>query len=102
MGHFEPLNRPGRCSRAFSNVGKMRSARGGDVTIERRRRDTETVCDLGDAYVGAGQHRFGSLDVLVGEFWRTTSGAASAPSRGKPRLGTLADQAALEFRQCSE
>ena len=80
----------------------MRSARGGDITIERRRRDTETVCDLGDADVGVGQHRFGSLDVVVGEFWRTTSGAASAPSGGKPRLGTLSDQATLEFRQCSE
>ena len=68
-----------------SNVGKMRGARGGDVTIQRRRRDTKTVCDLSDADVGVGQHRFGSLDVVVGEFWRTTSGAARAPRGGKAR-----------------
>jgi hypothetical protein len=36
--------------------------------IERCRRDTETMCDLGDADVGIGQQRFGSLDVIVGEF----------------------------------
>jgi hypothetical protein len=57
---------------------------------------------LGDPDVGVGRHRFGSLDVVVSELWRTTSGAAGAPSGGSPRLGTLPDQAALEFRQCSE
>jgi hypothetical protein len=33
---------------------------------------------LGDTDVGVGQHRLGSLDVVVGEFWRATSGAAGA------------------------
>jgi hypothetical protein len=31
------------------------------------------VCDLGDADVGVGQHRLGSLDVVVGKFWRAMS-----------------------------
>jgi hypothetical protein len=96
-GHFEPFNRPG-VHVPFSNVGTIRGARGGNVTIERRRRDTETVCDLGDADVGVGQHRLASLNVVVGEFWRTTSGAACAPSGGEACLGALSDQAALEFR----
>ena len=54
--------------------------------------------DLGDADVGVGQHRLGSLDVVVGEFWRTASRPACAPSGSKTRLGALPDQAALEFR----
>ena len=57
----------------LSKLGKIPSARGGDVPIERRRRDPETVCDLSDADVGIGQHRLGGLDVVVGEFWRATS-----------------------------
>jgi hypothetical protein len=57
---------------------------------------------LGDADVGVGQHRLGGRDVVVGEFWRTASRPACAPSSGKTRLGTLADQAALEFRRRSE
>lgn len=40
--------------------------------------------DLGDADVGVGQHRLGSLDVVVGEFWRTTSGAVCAPGGARP------------------
>jgi hypothetical protein len=80
---------------------KIRGARGGDVTIERRRRDTETVCDLGDADIGIGEQRLGSLDVVVGKFWRTTSGAACAPSGGKPRLSALPDGSgvSVECRQ---
>jgi hypothetical protein len=94
-GHFEPFNRPA-VHAPFSTAGDIRGSHGGDVTIERRRRDTETVCDLGDADVGVGQHRLGSLDVVVGEFWRTADGA---PSDGAARLSALPDQAALEFRQ---
>src|SRR5271155_3477901 len=67
----------------FSNVVKMRGARGGDVTIQRRRRDAQAVCDLGDADVGVGQHGLGSLDVVVGEFWRTASSAARTPRGGE-------------------
>ncbi len=54
--------------------------------MERRRRDTVPVCDLGDADVGIGEYRLGSLDVVVGEFGRTTSGAACAPGGGQARL----------------
>ena len=54
---------------------------------------------MSHADVGIGEHRLGGLDVVVGEFRRPASGAASAPRGGKPRLGALADQAALEFRQ---
>ena len=50
------------------------------------------------ADVGVGQHRLGGLNVVVGEFWRTTSGATRAPGGGEARLGALPDQAALEFR----
>ena len=58
--------------------------------------------DLGHADVGVRQHRLGGLDVVVREFRRLASGAASAPRGGKPRLGALPDQAALEFRQRAE
>ena len=37
---------------------------------------------MGDADVGVGQHRLGGLNVIVGEFWRTTLGAARAPGGG--------------------
>ena len=47
--------------------------------------------------IGIGQHRLGGLDVIVGEFRRTPSRAAHAPSGGKPRLGSLPDQAAREL-----
>jgi len=57
------------------------------------------VRDLRHAGVGIGEHRLGGLDVVVGEFWRTTSGATCAPGVGKARVGALADQAALEFSQ---
>jgi hypothetical protein len=43
------------------------------------------------------QQSLGGLDVLVGKFWRTISGAAGAPSGGEARLSALPDQAALEF-----
>src|SRR6516225_5894662 len=62
--------------RPFSNAWGIRGARGGNVTIERRRRDAETVCDLGDTDVGVG--RLGGLNVIVGKFGRTASGAARA------------------------
>jgi hypothetical protein len=56
------------------------------------------VRDLSHADVGIGEHRLGGLDVVVCEFRRAASGAANAPRGGKARLGTLPDQAALEFR----
>jgi len=83
----------------LSNAWRIRGSRGRDVPIERRRGYAEAVRNLGHADVGVGQHRLGGLDVVVGKFWRAASGAARAPSGGEARLGALADQAALEFRQ---
>lgn len=54
---------------------------------------------MGDADVGVGQHHLGSLDVVVGKFWRTTSRPACAASSSKTRLGALADQAARELER---
>jgi hypothetical protein len=83
-------------------LGKIRASRGRDITIERRRGHPEAVRDLGHADVGIGQHRLGGLDVVVCEFRRTASGAASAPRGGEARLGTLPDQAAFEFRHVKD
>jgi hypothetical protein len=57
------------------------------------------VRDLGDADVGIGQQCLGGLDVIVGEFRRTSSRASRATGGGKARFGALSDQAAFEFRQ---
>jgi hypothetical protein len=46
-----------------------------------------------------GEQRLGGLDVVISEFRRTASGTAETPRGGKTRLGALADQTALEFRQ---
>jgi hypothetical protein len=42
---------------------------------------------------------FCGLDVVVGEFWRTASGATGPPRSGQAGLDRFPDQAALEFRQ---
>jgi hypothetical protein len=42
------------------------------------------VRDLSHADVGIGEQRLGGLDVVVREFRRPASGAASAPRGGKP------------------
>jgi len=74
--------------------------RGGtDIASRERRR---AVRDLIHADVGIGQRRLGGLDVVVREFRRTASGAASTPRGGKARLSALPDQATLEFRQRTE
>ena len=51
-----------------SNARGIRGSRGGDVTIERRRRDAEAVGDLRHADVGIRQHRLGGFDIIVREF----------------------------------
>jgi hypothetical protein len=38
--------------RPFSNAWSIRGARGGQISIQRRRRDAEAVCDLSHADVG--------------------------------------------------
>lgn len=72
----------------------------GDVSKERRRRDTEAVRDLGYANIRVGQQRFGALDVVVAEFRRTPSVAAKATGGGEARLGTLPDETPLKFCEC--
>jgi hypothetical protein len=96
-----PPNHPGASGlwgAPLSTVRGIRGSCGGDVPIERRGRDAEAVRDLSHADVGIGEQRLGGLDVVVREFRRPGSGAASAPRGGKPRLGALPDQAALKFR----
>src|SRR5271169_3550339 len=88
--------------RPLSNAWGIRGSCGRDVPIERRRRDAEPLRDLSYSDVGIGEQRLGGLDVVVGEFRRSASGAAGAPRGGQARLGTLANQAALEFRQRAE
>ena len=70
-----------------------------NVAIERRGRDTEALCDLGDTNIWIGEHCLCDIKVLFCQFRRTASGAAGAPSSGKSRLGTFPDQASLEFRE---
>ena len=52
---------------AASNAWRVRGSRGGDVTIERRRRDAEPLRDLSHTDVGIGEHRLGGLDIVFGE-----------------------------------
>src|SRR5262245_57137709 len=72
------------------------------ATILSRRRDTKTVCDLGDADVGIGQQCPRGFKVVLCQLWWTAPRSACAPSGGKAGLGVLADQAALEFRRRAE
>ena len=80
--------------RPFSNAWGIRGPRGGHISIQRRRRDAEAVCDPNHADVRVGEHRLGGFDVLVSEFGRPASSAASTPRGGEAGLGALADQAA--------
>jgi hypothetical protein len=43
-------------------LGQIHGSCGGNVVIERRRRDAETVRDLRHADVGIGEHRLDGLD----------------------------------------
>jgi hypothetical protein len=81
----------------LSRTRKIRGSRGGDVPIERRRRYTQAMRDLGDADVGIGQQRLRGLDVVLREFRRTSSRAAKPTGGGEARLGAFPDQAALEL-----
>jgi hypothetical protein len=85
--------------RPLSNPWRIRGSCGRDVPIKCRRRDPEAVRYLSHANVEIGEHRLGGLNVIVREFRRTPSRAASAPRGGEARLGALPDQTALEFRQ---
>jgi hypothetical protein len=75
-----------------SNARGICGSRSRKISIERRRRDTKALRDLSDGDVGIGEYRLGSLDIILGEFRRTASGAAKAPGSGQTCLDTLADQ----------
>ena len=81
-----------------SNTRSIRGSRGGDVPIKRRGRDAEAVRDLRHADVGIGKQRSRDIEVVFGEFRRSTSGATCAASSGEARLGSLPDQTPLELR----
>src|SRR3954462_14265780 len=96
------VRRPLSNTRSIRGSCSSRGIRGScsrKIPIERRRRDTKALRDLSDDDVGIGEHRLGGLDVLLRQLRRTASGTAKAPGGGQTRLGALADQAALEFRQ---
>ena len=69
----------GRCAGVRRlNAWGIRGSRRGYISIERRRRYTEAMRDLRHSNIGIGQHRFGGLDVIVGEF------RVDAPRCGRP------------------
>jgi len=57
-------------------AGKVCGSRRRNIPVERRRRNAEPMRDLGNADIRIGQQCSGDVKVVVGEFWRTTSGAA--------------------------
>src|SRR3954447_24851398 len=77
--------------RPLSNTRSIRGSRSRKISIERRRRDTKALRYLSDGDVGVSEHRVGSLDVILGEFRRTASGATEPPRGDQTRLGALAD-----------
>ena len=65
--------------------------------MERRGGKTQAPRELSYGASGLASSRLGGLDVVVREVRRTASGTAKTPCGGETRLGTLPDQAALEF-----
>ncbi len=57
-------HRGGRLGSTEGNARGIRGSCGGNVSVERRRRDAETVHDLSHADVGIGEHCPGGLDVV--------------------------------------
>src|SRR3954453_7504231 len=86
----------------FLNARGVCGSRGGYIPIERRGGDTEAVRDLSYGNVRISKQRLGGLDIILGEFRGTASGAAKPPRGGETRLGALTDQTTLEFRQRAE
>src|SRR3954451_2683164 len=82
----------------FLNARGVCGSRGGYIPIERCGGDTEAVRDLSYGNVRISKQRLGGLDIILGEFRGTASGAAKPPRGGKTRLGALTDQTTLEFR----
>src|SRR6185312_1904791 len=69
------------------------------VAVERRLRNPHDPADFGDAVLLVVVKR-DDMPALFGieQFWAAAL-ATARPGGGKPGLGTLADQGALEFRQ---
>jgi hypothetical protein len=76
-------------SHSLSNARSIRGSRGGNVPIERCRRAAEPLRDLTYGDVGISEHRLGSLDVVVREFRRTASGAATSTEPSAPSVTPL-------------
>src|SRR5215213_10892324 len=94
--------RPSCRSRRMTGALGIRSACGREIPVERRGGDAEALCDLRYGDIGVGEHRLCGLDVVLRELWRTAPSAANPPRSSKTRLGALANQAALEFRQSAK
>src|SRR5689334_16666789 len=77
----------------------VRGSCGKDVSIERRGGDAETVRNLRDPDIRIGESRLGRLDVVIGEFCRTSFGTAKSPRGGKTCLSALTDQTMLDFHE---
>src|ERR1051325_8110568 len=71
----------------------------GQVAVQRRLRNPHDPADLDDAVLLAVVKR-NDMPALLGiEQFRATAFATARPGGGKPGLGALADQSALELRQ---
>src|SRR3954453_11603667 len=68
--------------RPLSNTRDIRGSCSRKIPVERRRRDTKALRYLSDGDVGVSEHRLGSLNVILGEFRRTASGATEPPRGG--------------------
>jgi hypothetical protein len=51
--------------RPFSNPRRIRGSRSWNIAIERCRRDTEAVCDLGNADIGIGEQRSRGFKIVL-------------------------------------
>lgn len=83
--------------RPFTNAWGIRGARGGQISIQRRRRDAEPVRDLNHPDVGVREHRLGGLDVVVSQLRRPERTLSYARFR-KKRVGASLRRSAGEFR----
>ena len=73
---------------------EIRGSCSGNIAIERRGKDAETVRDLGHADVGISQQRLGGLDVVVGRLGVEMPVSAISFYRG----GTVEDVTPLAKR----
>jgi hypothetical protein len=88
--------------RPFSNAWGIRGARGGQISIQRRRRDAEPVCDLSHADAGLASIALAASMSSSVSFGGRPPVRPARRAAARPAWGALADQAALEFRQCTK